>query len=251
MSGSWQAADRQRLSIGLCGLAVLIAFLLLLACPVLAASQLPRTAHVLPDMKTLSLLPANDVRFRRLSLAQGLSQTRVAQIMQDDEGFIWFGTQHGVNRFDGYNFRVFKHDVGRAGSLSGVFIYALFNDSSGRVWVGSDQGLDRFEKETETFRHYPARASAIRSSSISAKAPGASSGWQPARVSTGSDPDTGAVEGFGADPDRSSVAFQRRHQVHRRGPDRHLLGRNERGPGSFRSGDRRGLNQDTAARGGP
>ncbi|MBU0584047.1 MAG: hypothetical protein KKB66_16145 [Alphaproteobacteria bacterium] len=200
MSGSWQAADRQRLSIGLCGLAVVIAFLLLLACPVLAASQLPRTAHVLPDMKTLSLLPANDVRFRRLSLAQGLSQTRVAQIMQDDEGFIWFGTQHGVNRFDGYNFRVFKHDVGRAGSLSGVFIYALFNDSSGRVWVGSDQGLDRFEKETETFRHIRLGERDPIVIHISEGPRGKL--W----LATGQglyrlDPDTGAVERFGADPD--------------------------------------------------
>ena len=89
-----------------------------------------------------------------MSLEQGLSQTRVAQIIQDDEGFIWFGTQHGVNRFDGNSFKVYKHDLDWPDSLSGVFIYALFKDRSGRVWVGTDQGLDAFEKTTETFRHY-------------------------------------------------------------------------------------------------
>ena len=199
VSGSWQSAKRWRLSSGLPFLPALIAILIVLAGSALAASPLPRTAHVLPDMKTLSLLPANDVRFRRLSLSQGLSQTRVAQIMQDDEGFIWFGTQHGVNRFDGYSFRVFKHDIGRADSLSGVFIYALFNDSSGRVWVGSDQGLDRFEKETETFRHVPLGGRNPIVIHISEDPQGML--W----LATGQglyrlDPDSGAVERFGADP---------------------------------------------------
>ncbi|MBX5088353.1 hypothetical protein HJB60_04070 [Rhizobium lentis] len=70
----------------------------------------------------------DDIRFRRLSLADGLSQTRVAQIIQDNEGYLWFGTQHGLNRFDGLAYRVFKNEPDQAGSLSGTFIYALFKD---------------------------------------------------------------------------------------------------------------------------
>lgn len=118
-------------------------------------ADVPPVATILPEIVRLPVIPDDDIRFRRLSLSQGLSQTRVAQIIQDDQGFIWFGTQHGVNRFDGYNFQVFRHEANRPDSLSGVFIYALFKDRSGTIWVGSDQGLDSFEKTTETFTHHP------------------------------------------------------------------------------------------------
>ena len=109
-------------------------------------------ATVLPEIVSIPIVPGDDIRFRRLSTSQGLSQTRVAQIIQDDQGFIWFGTQHGVNRYDGREFRVFKNDPDQPGSLSGVFIYALFKDHAGTVWVGSDQGLDAFDRVTETFK---------------------------------------------------------------------------------------------------
>ena len=52
-----------------------------------------------------------DIRFSRLSTAQGLSQTQVAEIVQDDQGFIWFGTQYGLDRYDGYEFKVFMSAV--------------------------------------------------------------------------------------------------------------------------------------------
>lgn len=58
--------------------------------------------QVLPEIVAIPVVPGDDIRFRRLSLSQGLSQTRVAQIVQDDQGFIWFGTQHGLNSFDAY-----------------------------------------------------------------------------------------------------------------------------------------------------
>lgn len=78
----------------------------------------------------------------------------MGQIIQDDDGFIWLGSQHGVNRFDGYNFQVFKHDRDDPGSLSGVYIYSMFKDRSGTVWIGSDQFLDAFDRATGKFRHY-------------------------------------------------------------------------------------------------
>jgi PAS domain S-box-containing protein len=85
---------------------------------------------------------------------KALSQVRVSDIVQDDQGFIWFGTWNGLNRYDGYNFKVFKHDPERQESLSGVFIYSLFKDRAGTIWVGTDQSLDRFDALTETFSHY-------------------------------------------------------------------------------------------------
>lgn len=118
------------------------------------AGDAVQQARVNPRSINLPITDAKDVRFTRLSVAQGLSQTRVAQIAQDDQGFLWFGTQDGLNRYDGYNFKVFKNHPGRPTSLSGVFVYALFKDRSGAIWVGSDQYLDRFDRATETFTHY-------------------------------------------------------------------------------------------------
>ena len=101
------------------------------------------------------MIAGTDTHFRRLPSDSGLSQTRVSEIVQDDDGFIWFGTQNGLNRFDGYKCKVFRHDPNDPGSLSGVYIYSLFKDRSGFIWVGSDQFLDRFSPVTETFTHYP------------------------------------------------------------------------------------------------
>jgi ligand-binding sensor domain-containing protein/signal transduction histidine kinase len=91
---------------------------------------------------------------RRVTTADGLSQTRVAQILQDDRGFIWFGTQYGLNRFDGYEFKVFVHKPGVANSLAGAYIFSLFQDRDGILWVGCNLTLDRFDPRTETFTHY-------------------------------------------------------------------------------------------------
>ncbi|MDI7922383.1 sensor histidine kinase [Ferirhizobium litorale] len=107
-----------------------------------------------PKVHVVPVSDADDIRFRRLSLSHGLSQTRVSHIVQDNDGYLWFGTQHGVNRYDGYGFRVFKKEQDQPGSLSGTYIYSLFEARSGTIWVGSDQYLDAFDKTTETFRHY-------------------------------------------------------------------------------------------------
>ena len=100
------------------------------------------------------VVDGNDLRFSRLSTARGLSQTRVPQIVEDNQGFIWFGTQYGLDRFDGYEYKVFAHDPARENSLSCVYIHSLFKDRSGTLWVGCDSFLDRFDSVTETFTHY-------------------------------------------------------------------------------------------------
>lgn len=60
--------------------------------------------------------------FEHLSVKQGLSQATVTCILQDSRGFMWFGTQDGLNRFDGYTFTIFKHDPAFPGTLGGNFI---------------------------------------------------------------------------------------------------------------------------------
>ncbi|MBV8549855.1 MAG: hypothetical protein JOY54_01045 [Acidobacteriaceae bacterium] len=100
------------------------------------------------------LVEGRDISFRRLPNTAGLSQTRVAHIAQDHDGFLWFGTQYGLNRYDGYRSKVFKHDLRQPNSLSCVYIRSLFVDHSGALWVGCDRFLDKFEPGTETFTHY-------------------------------------------------------------------------------------------------
>jgi signal transduction histidine kinase/ligand-binding sensor domain-containing protein len=111
-------------------------------------------ARVNPRVVTLPVVDGKGIRFTRLSTDEGLSQTRVTQIVQDDQGFMWFGSQYGLNRYDGYKFKVFKHEPGRKNSLSGVYISSLFKDRSGSLWIGCDEFLDKLNPVTETFTHY-------------------------------------------------------------------------------------------------
>ncbi len=100
---------------------------------------------------------AQDIRFRAFGVAKGLSQSSVCALLQDHQGFLWLGTQDGINRFDGYNFRVFKHDPARADSLPDNWINCFAEDRAGNLWVGTRSGLARFDPRTERFS--PFRAS--------------------------------------------------------------------------------------------
>jgi signal transduction histidine kinase/ligand-binding sensor domain-containing protein len=75
---------------------------------------------------------------------------------------MWFGTWNGLNRYDGYKFKLFKHESGDPNSLSGVYVHALFKDHAGNLWVGTDSVLDRFHPETESFTHYNLDKSATK-----------------------------------------------------------------------------------------
>jgi ligand-binding sensor domain-containing protein/signal transduction histidine kinase len=105
-------------------------------------------------MIRLPVVEGSDIRFVRLKRSLGLSQQRVSSILQDDKGFLWFGTVFGLNRYDGYHFRVFKTDPGNPDSLCDVAISSLFKDRAGSLWVGCNYGLDRYDPLTETFVHY-------------------------------------------------------------------------------------------------
>lgn len=95
------------------------------------------------------------LRLVHLSVEQGLSQNTVQCVLQDRQGFMWFGTQDGLNKYDGYGFTIYRPDPQNPQSLSGTRIESLYEDRSGRLWVGTDGGgLNLFDPVTETFRHY-------------------------------------------------------------------------------------------------
>ncbi|UCE20320.1 MAG: SpoIIE family protein phosphatase [Gemmatimonadota bacterium] len=95
-----------------------------------------------------------DVQFKHLSIEHGLSQSNVQAILQDTRGFMWFGTEDGLNRYDGYNFVEYRHDSNDPKSLSHNFVRALHEDREGILWIGTENGLNRFDREQEIFKRY-------------------------------------------------------------------------------------------------
>ncbi|MCP3963310.1 MAG: response regulator [bacterium] len=101
---------------------------------------------------------APNISFRHLSPEQGLAQSTVNSILQDDQGFMWFGTQGGLNRYDGYSFKVYKHNPRDPASVANDWIRVLAKGNAGRLWVGTEGGLSSYDPATgtfTTFRHDP------------------------------------------------------------------------------------------------
>ena len=95
------------------------------------------------------------LKFDHLTVDQGLSHNNVYAIVQDRRGFLWFGTEDGLNRYDGYTVEVFTHDPQDSTSLSHNWIWSLYEDHAGTLWVGTyGGGLCRFDRPTETFTCY-------------------------------------------------------------------------------------------------
>lgn len=85
----------------------------------------------------------------------GLSQGEVTCILQDQQGFLWVGTRGGLNRYDGYGFKVFKNEIGNANSLINNSIESLFEDSKGQIWIGTKSGgVSCYNPQTDQFKHY-------------------------------------------------------------------------------------------------
>lgn len=100
---------------------------------------------------SLSTLIVNASYFRSYQMEDGLSHNSVWAVMQDQQGFMWFGTNDGLNRFDGRNFKVFKKNEHDSLSIGNNFIHCLKEDSQGRFLVGTKNGLYQYHQTTETF----------------------------------------------------------------------------------------------------
>ena len=93
--------------------------------------------------------------FRHLGKEDGLSQGSVFAITQDADGYIWLGTRDGLNKYDGYEFTVYRNDPERKGSLSGNDIRTLYFDSmDSTLWVGTFKGLSKYDASVDTFHNY-------------------------------------------------------------------------------------------------
>lgn len=102
-----------------------------------------------------NFVPGSVVRFERVTIEDGLSQNAGLAIFQDSRGYLWIGTQDGLNRYDGYEFKIFKHDPDDPSSLSHNSIIAMGEDGNGSLWIGTwGGGLNRYDPVTETFIRY-------------------------------------------------------------------------------------------------
>jgi serine phosphatase RsbU (regulator of sigma subunit)/ligand-binding sensor domain-containing protein len=96
-----------------------------------------------------------DIKFEHISLEQGLSQSIINTIMKDSKGFMWFGTQSGLNKYDGYEFVIYKNNPFDSTAISNNLIQSTFEDGEGFIWIGTGGGgLNKFNRETEGFTHY-------------------------------------------------------------------------------------------------
>lgn len=97
-------------------------------------------------------LQAQDYRLEHIGVEKGLSQGSPYHMLKDSRGFMWFGTQDGVNRYDGHTFKVYKTDISNPYALQGVNIAGLVEDRQGNIWLGTEEGLNCYERATDRFK---------------------------------------------------------------------------------------------------
>lgn len=104
---------------------------------------------------------AQQYNFRHYQVENGLSNNAVISLLQDSSHFIWFGTKDGLNRFDGYRFKIFRHHAGNNKSIGSNFIHCLQEGSNGTLWVGTDKGIYRYDAISESFDNLSAQLTGI------------------------------------------------------------------------------------------
>ena len=105
------------------------------------------------------------IKFNHLQTDNGLSQSNVLCIFQDSRGFMWFGTEDGLNKYNGYNFIVYKNDPKKNTSLSDNYVNDIVEDANGDLWIATlDGGLNKYDRRKDQFirfQHDPKNPNSI------------------------------------------------------------------------------------------
>ncbi len=112
--------------------------------------QLASVLNAQPELVKLAVSKGEEIRFSHLTYKDGLSPGQIRDIVQDDQGFLWFNTSGFLNRYDGYHFKTYTRDATHPNYPAGGFLNYVFKDRSGYLWVSSNEELDRFDPVTET-----------------------------------------------------------------------------------------------------
>jgi ligand-binding sensor domain-containing protein/AraC-like DNA-binding protein len=94
------------------------------------------------------------LKFKHISLEKGLSQSSITCILKDSRGFMWFGSEDGLNKYDGTDFTVYRHMSTDKESLSSSYIHAIAEQEDGFLWIGTNNGLNYFNPDSEKFTRY-------------------------------------------------------------------------------------------------
>ena len=107
------------------------------------------------------------IHFNRLNTADGLSNSTVYDLIQDHLGFLWFATDDGLNRFDGYEFKVFRHNTENRNSITDNSVWAVLEDSNHKIWAGTKRGeLNRYDPVTGKFNSWKIKSDQTEENSI-------------------------------------------------------------------------------------
>lgn len=91
--------------------------------------------------------------FKNITVENGLSNNKVNTVCRDNTGFMWFGTNEGLNRFDGYNLKIYKHNPDDSTTICNNLIRNIYTDSKNNMWITTDEGVDLYIQETGEFKH--------------------------------------------------------------------------------------------------
>ncbi|MEO6632764.1 MAG: two-component regulator propeller domain-containing protein, partial [Mucilaginibacter sp.] len=112
-----------------------------------------------------------NVKFTHLTTEDGLSQSTATKILKGRYGFMWFGTEDGLNKYDGYRFTIYRNNLSDKKSIAGNNITALYEDKAGNLWIGTKEGLSKYNRTSNTFINYysdPDNPNTLTNSSINA-----------------------------------------------------------------------------------
>lgn len=109
----------------------------------------------------LALAQEKKFSFTRISTNDGLSQSHVNSILKDKKGFLWFATEDGLNKYDGYRFTIYKHSRDITTSLKNNYVNDILEDKQGDLLVATSNGLDKFIRKTDEFSHFSGEISSL------------------------------------------------------------------------------------------
>jgi signal transduction histidine kinase/ligand-binding sensor domain-containing protein/CheY-like chemotaxis protein len=133
--------------------------ILALACSAALANGTARgNGTALTNVTVPAAAPVPAVRplyFEHLTMRDGLSQSTVMSFLQDSQGYLWLGTESGLDRYDGYSIREYRRQRGKASGLTSDYIWAIAEDSHDNLWLATDGGgIEHWDRATDGFQHY-------------------------------------------------------------------------------------------------
>ena len=112
------------------------------------------TLIILISFGEVTFAQGKDIKFKRITIEDGLSQTTVNDIYQDNQGYIWIATADGLNRYDGKKFKVYKYKDGKNVTIPSDYICKVAEDKDENLWVATNKGLSKISKDRKKIHNY-------------------------------------------------------------------------------------------------